>query len=764
MAKWPIKLIMLAAFSFILSMGYGSAAFWYLFDYRDDYKEKVLALRNYNLGLSSVALDDGGEIIGKFAVEDRIFMPFNEIPPTVVSAIVAAEDREFFTERWIKGIDPTGITRAVFQNLAAGKTVAGGSTITQQLAKNLWLNNERTLERKLKEARLAYQMEKHLPKELIFEIYANLVYFGHGKYGVATASEFYFGKKPAELAEDEAAMLAGLIKWPYQFSPLNNPKVALSRRNSILQRMYRNGFIADEKLKTLKAKPLSLNVKNGDSKAPYLSSFLMDELHRLGYEKVVNEGLQIQTSINIGIQEAAERAFQNGLAAYEARHKNRLVLYNIFSDYEMKSLDDFKSDSWDGDTGIGSIVDGLIIGVGSWEAVARVRSEEAIITAESFSKIRSDINDLTKVFKEGDVVSLRVVGVDANNNFLVEIVQPEIQGAVVVLDVLTGGVKAIVGGRDFKISKYNRAMQADRQPGSAFKPFVYGAFFEKYSEKDLQSTVLDSPICFKTGDPKKPKWCPKNYEEKSLPPFMGPIPVKIAMARSRNVAAVRTAYQTGIDKVVELANNLGITNDLPRYLPTAIGAADVKVIDMARAYAAFFRGGKDKSYWFISEVSDKNRRVGFPAGEEKQALSSEAASKVLEGMRWVVLAGTARSASRELPFAVAGKTGTTNGFTDAWFVGGTPKYVVAVWIGFDRKAIPLVSRESSFKETGGSAALPIFIEIMKEMYKDRPYDAFPEEIENRILGIKKPEPQPLEKGNPVPPVEEPESEKTTTPE
>ena len=208
------------------------------------------------------------------------------------------------------------------------------------------------------------------------------------------------------------------------------------------------------------------------------------------------------------------------------------------------------------------------------------------------------------------------------------------------------------------------------------------------------------------------------------------------MARSRNVAAVRTAYQTGIDNVVELANNLGITNDLPRYLPTAIGAADVKIIDMARAFAAFFRNGIDKPYWFLERIKKNNENRDVVPRDEKQVLSSEAASKVLEGMRWVVLAGTARSAAKELPFAVAGKTGTTNGFTDAWFIGGTPKYVIAVWIGFDRKAIPLVSRESSFKETGGSAALPVFIEIMKVLYQNRPYDGFPEEIENRILGIK----------------------------
>jgi penicillin-binding protein 1A len=280
-------------------------------------------------------------------------------------------------------------------------------------------------------------------------------------------------------------------------------------------------------------------------------------------------------------------------------------------------------------------------------------------------------------------------------------------------------------------------MQADRQPGSAFKPFVYGAYFEKYPKNDLMSEVLDSPICFKTGNPKKPKWCPKNYEEKSLPPFMGSISVKTAMARSRNVAAVRTAHKTGIDKVVALANNLGITNELPKYLPTAIGAADVKVIDMARAYAAFFRGGKDKPYWFIGEISDKNRRVSFSVGEAKQVLSPEAASKVLEGMRWVVLAGTARSAAKELPFPIAGKTGTTNGFTDAWFGGGTPKYVVFAYIGFDRKAIPLVSRESPYKETGSSAALPIVIETLKAIYKERPYDAFPAEIEERIANSNK---------------------------
>ncbi|MDO8676766.1 MAG: transglycosylase domain-containing protein [Candidatus Azambacteria bacterium] len=732
--KWINLLVILCCFTIIfVSTGY--LVFWYYFDYKVDDLPDVFVLKDYKFNLTTTVRDDGGEIIDKFKVEDRVYIPFRSVPAAVIKAVISAEDKDFFSERLIYGIDSVGIVRAAFKNVVAGKIIAGGSTISQQTAKLIWLNNEKTFKRKFKEARLAYRMEKYLSDELIFEIYINLVYFGHGKYGIVSASEFYFSKQPSELTTGEAAMLAGLIKWPYQFSPIVNKKIAISQRNMILSRMMNNGFISYDEYSKFTAKSVALNVKNVDPKAPYLSNFFMDELHRLGYGKVVNQGLDVKTSINSFFQLIANRALIKGLEAYDKRHEKRLVLYNIFSEYKLESIEDFKSESWGGELGIESIVDGLVIEVDSSFVILKIGNETASITAKSFPNIRNDIIDLKRVFKVGDVIMIKITSVNANNDFIVEVVQPEVQGAVVIVEVATGAIKAIVGGRDFKVNKYNRAMQADRQPGSAFKPFVYGAYFEKHPDKNLESHVLDTPICFKTGNSKKPKWCPKNYEEKSLPPFMGSIPIKTAIARSRNVAAVHVAKEVGINNVVDLARSIGIASDLPRYLPTAIGAADVKVIDMAIAYSTFFRQGIFKPYWFINSITDRNGLTkNLETKEEKQALSAESANKVLGAMRWVVLAGTARSASKELPFATAGKTGTTNNFTDAWFVGGSPRYVVAVWIGFDRKAIPLVSRENYYKETGGSVALPIFIEIMKEIYKIRPPDLFPEEIESGILG------------------------------
>lgn len=733
---------------FSITIGsFGYLTFWYYFYHKTYDLPDVRTLVNYDLKLTSVVYDDNGNPIDKFSVEDKIFISFKDLPETVVKAITAAEDKNFWSKRLIPGIDPLGVLRAFIDNFLATvdaswqyikvskglkiqiKTVSGASTITQQTARQIWLSNERTFKRKFLEARIAFQMERRLSKELIFEIYINSVYFAHGKYGVVAASEFYFGKTLAELTIDEAAMLAGIIKCPDCFSPLTNKRSAINRRNTILRRMVNNDFIGPDEFNKLVARPIAVRVKSNGSRVPYFSSFIMKKLHELQYEKVVNSGLKINTSISYSIQEIAEQALLNGLASYDKRHQKRLVLYNIFFDHELTSLYDFKSYSWDGDVGVDSIVDGLVMEVYENTAFVKVGKDKAVITKDSFIAIRNDVSDLTKVFKAGDVLTLKITGVTPENDFKVEIFQPEVQGAVVVLDVLTGGIKAVVGGRDFKTSQYNRAMQAERQAGSSFKPFVYGAYFEKYPEKDLNSIVLDSPICFKTGNPKKPKWCPKNYEEKSLPRFMGPISIKTALARSRNVAAIRAASTVRINEVVDVARALGITSNIPRYLPTAIGAADVKVIDMARAYAAFFRGGVDIPYWFLESVEDKNRGlINFRPSEYTQIISKETADKVLLGMRWVVLAGTARSASRELPFAVAGKTGTTNNFTDAWFVGGTPKYVVAVWVGFDRKAIPLVSRENTFKETGGSTALPVFIDIMKGIYESRPYDEFSPEI------------------------------------
>ena len=735
----------------IIFASVGKLTFWYYFDYKIDDLPGVTALKSHKFALTTVVYDDAGRVIDKFALEDRAFMPFDQIPENVNNAIVAAEDKNFWRNRLISGIDVVGIIRAFRDDFAVSaresidqkkpvkKLVAGGSTITQQVAKLVWLSQEKTASRKFKEMRIAYQMEKRLSKELIFETYVNLIYMGHNRYGIAAGSQFYFGKAPSALTVEEAAVLAGIIKWPYKFSPLNNLEVARDRRNTILERMERNGFISTAELRELRSIKLVLAPYRQDILAPYFSSYFMEELHRLGYKSVVTSGLSVYSTINSDIQRIANQALAKGLAAYDERHKNRLVLYNIFSDYDLDSFDSFRADNWNSEIGIGSVIDGLVTEVNSERVLVKIANDKAVISASSFAKIR-EAGDLTKLFKEGDVVILKITGVDAENNFTVEILQPRIEGAVVVVDVGTGAVKAMVGGRDFSVSKYNRAMQAERQAGSTFKPFVYGAYFEKFPDRDLESKVLDAPICFKTGNPRKPKWCPKNYDEKSLPPFMGSIPVRIAIARSRNVAAVRTAYATDINNVVDLAYALGITSELPRYLPTAIGAADVKVIDMATAFAAFFRQGQVRPYWFIERVVDKNNEnKRFEPAEIKQAISKESADKVLEAMRWVVLAGTGRSALRELPFAVAGKTGTTNNFTDAWFVGGTPRYVIAVWVGFDRKAVSLVSRGAPHKETGGFTALPIFIEIMKEIYKDRNFDEFPEEIELRIKGEPIPE-------------------------
>lgn len=743
LARFSIVLLCLA----VIFGSIGFLAFWYYFYYKIDDLPDVRTLLSYDLKLTSVVYDDSGVPIDKFSVEDKIFVSLKDVPDKVVQAIVAAEDKNFWSHRLIPGIDPLGILRAFIDNLLATindswqylkiskgakfhfKTISGGSTITQQTARQTWLSNEKTLKRKFLEARIAFRMERMLSKELIFEIYVNSAYFGHGRYGVVAASRFYFGKTLEELTVDEVAMLAGIIKRPDRFSPLHNKESAKNRRDTILRRMLSNNFIRAEDFNRLKSKPITVTVENGDSKIPYFSSFIMKKLHELGYKKIVNSGLAINTSINSSIQRIAENALERGLASYQGRHQKRSVLYNIFSDYNLESLYDFKSNSWDGTIGIDSIVDGLIMEVYESAVLAIVGNDKAVITKDSFAAIIKDAPDLNKFFKVGDVLILKIIGVDPSNNFKVEIIQPKVQGAVVILEVETGAIKAVVGGQDFKNSVYNRAMQAERQAGSSFKPFVYAAYFEKYPDKDLNSIIMDSPICFKTGNPQKPRWCPKNYEEKSLPAFMDSITVKTAIARSRNVASVRVAQSVGINEIVDLAKSLGISSNVPRYLPTAIGAADVKVIDMAQAFSVFFRGGLDAPYWFLESVLDNQGLKNFRSLEYRQVISKEAADKVLLGMRWVVLAGTARSASRELPFAVAGKTGTTNNFTDAWFIGGTPKYVVAVWVGFDRKAIPLTDRESNDKETGSSAALPIFIDIMKEIYTNRPYDEFPQNIQ-----------------------------------
>jgi penicillin-binding protein 1A len=653
---------------------------------------QVDALENYRPSSITELYDDHGRVIGSFALQRRVVASYDDFPPVLRDALVSIEDKDFYRH---SGINFFRIMGAAYRDIESGGKVQGASTLTMQLARNLFLSPDRRWQRKVQEAMLAIQIERRFTKPQIFTLYANQIFLGHGVYGFEAASEFYFSKPAKQLTLNEATLLAGLPKGPSVYSPINHADKAQKRRNLVINAMLEDGKITAAQAADARNAPLVLHLAHDpNSLAPYFVEEIRRYLeNKYGTDQVHEGGLKVYTSLDVDLQKAANHAVLDGLAAYERRHGWKGHLENIVA--EGAVLEKYSHPDWDDEPEANGYVHALVTAVGPGIATLKFGRYTAAFGQPDVAWTQQKMVDL---LKPGDICYVKILSLGANGAAKVSLEQDSgAQGSLLAIDNATGGIKAMVGGRDFNESKFDRVTQSMRQVGSSFKPYVYTTVIDQGASPD--DTILDEPVSFET--PSGP-YTPHNYDEK----FEGIITLRRALAQSRNIPALKLANKVGIKSVIEYAGRFGITARLPPYLPVALGAAEITLMEQTSAYSVFPNDGVRVTPRYITRVTDYEGRVmeeDFP--DVKDVISERTARIMTSMLREVVLHGTGIAASR-MPFPVAGKTGTTNDFTDAWFVGFSPSMSCGVWVGYDEK------RSLGAKETGAHAALPIWMNFM----------------------------------------------------
>ncbi len=696
------KLIDRVALAFLLLCAIAlGAACGLLFVYASDLPE-IRALETYRPNVVTEIYADDGQLVGSFALQRRILMTYEQCPKILYNAVTSIEDQHF-EEHW--GIDFPRIVGAAWRNVLHHRITAGASTISMQLAGNLFLDrSDRSFRRKMQEMLLALQIERRYTKPQIFAMYANQVYLAHGNYGFAAASEFYFGKPVGDLKLQEAALLAGMVNGP-KFSPLTNPTGALARRNLVLYRMQEEGKISPAEQEATKKTPLGLHVQYPrNDLAPYFFEEVRKYLESTyGTEAVHERGLRVYTTLNIAMQRAANQSIRDGLHSYDRRHGWRGDLPNILRD-NLGKLDSYEDEDWRHPIDKGSFVTGLVLSVDDKNATIKIGNYRAVLAPSDFAWTgRKRPNELLKV---GDLAQFSIKEIQESTVRVQLEQQPAPQGAMLAIDNPTGEIKAMVGGYSFEDSKFNRATQAYRQVGSSFKVYVYADALEKGATPF--DTILDAPMTVMSGGQ---PYSPHNYDEK----FEGNITLRRALAGSRNVPAVKLAEKVGINSVVDVTRRFGITTSLPPYLPLALGAADMKLSEHVSAFTVFPNDGIRIDPHMIRRVTSYDGALleeAHPVVHD--VISPEVARTMTAMLEEVIQFGTGIQA-KALGRPAAGKTGTTQDYTDAWFIGFTPQITAGVWVGFDDKQISLGK-----KETGAKAALPIWLEFMQRALAGMP--------------------------------------------
>ncbi len=654
---------------------------------------QVGQLEHYRPSSITELYDDQGRTIGSFALQRRVVASYDDYPEVLRQALISIEDKDFY-RHW--GINVWRIAGAAYRDIQSGGRVQGASTLTMQLARNLFLSPDRSFHRKIQEALLAVQIERRFTKPQIFTLYANQIYLGHGVYGFEAASQFYFSKPAKRLTLDEAALLAGLPKSPSYYSPITHPDHALKRRNLVINSMLEDGNITAQQAAAARDSLIRLEVAHDpDSLAPYFVEEIRRYLEgKYGSDQVHEGGLKVYTSLDMDLQRAANRAVFDGLAAYERRHGWRGHLQNVLGGDV--TLANYQHPDWDSDPEVNGYVHALVTAVTPASATIRFGRYYAMLAPADAVWTRRKLPD---TLQPGDIAYVKIISL-ADNKARVTLEEDSgAQGALVAIDNATGEIKAMVGGRDFNLSKFNRSTQALRQVGSSFKPYVYTAAIDRGATPD--DTILDAPVTFPM--PSGPPYEPHNYDEK----FEGTITLRRALAQSRNIPALKLADSIGIKTVIDYAHRFGITSNIPPYLPVALGAVEVTPMEQTSAYSVFPSDGVHITPRYITKVTDYEGRTleeNFP--DVKDVVSARTARTMTAMLREVVLHGTAIAAS-SMKYPLAGKTGTTNNFTDAWFVGFSPSITCGVWIGYDEKKF------LGAKETGSRAALPIWMDFMK---------------------------------------------------
>jgi penicillin-binding protein 1A len=676
-----------------------------LFVYSSDLPQ-IRALEDFQPDVVTELYADDGQIIGNFALQRRVLLTYEQYPQVLKDAILTTEDQHF-EEHW--GVDFTRVAGAAYKDLVAHRVVEGASTITMQLAGTLFLDrSDRRMGRKIQEALLALQIERHYSKQQIFTMYCNQIYLSHGNYGFEAASEYYFGKTVGKLNVQEAALLAGLIRGP-SYSPILHPQRALARRNLVLELMERAGKITNAQYRQAVAQPLGLHLQAPrNTLAPYFVEEIRKYLESTyGTEMVHQRGLRVYTTLNVAMQQAANSAIRDGLHAYDRRHGWRGKLDNILAD-KSDTLDTYEDDDWRWPISKGDYVQGLVTAVDSKSAAIKIGTLRATLTPPDFAWTgHKSPADLLKV---GDLVEVNIKEINGTvaHVQLEQNVGP--QAAMVAIDNPTGEIKAMVGGYSFDESKFNRATQAQRQVGSSFKIYVYSAAVEQgFTPFD---TILDAPFTTMSGGQ---PYSPHNYDEK----FEGVITLRRALDGSRNVPAVKLAEKLGMNSVIDMARRFGITSPLPPYLPITLGAADLNLLEHTSAFTVFPDDGIRIDPHMIRRVTTYDGALLEQAHPlVHDVVEPDVARTMTSMLEDVVERGTGTPA-RALGRPAAGKTGTTNDFTDAWFIGFTPEITAGVWVGYDDKSVSLGK-----PETGAIAALPIWLQFMEGALAGKPVQAF----------------------------------------
>ncbi len=692
-----------------------------LFAYAGDLPQ-IEALDDYSPNTITRVYAASGQVIGEFATERRVVVKYDEISPTLRQAIISAEDADF--ERHF-GISVSRIVITAAEDVVK-RRLAGASTLTQQLARKLFLTDEKTWERKIKEALLAIQIERRYTKREILTLYCNQIYFGHGAYGVEAASRIYFARHARDLSLEEAALIAGIIQTPERQSPFVDMRRATRRRNYVLQRMAEEGYITRAAAAAAEAKPIELRGQptNEPSVAPYFVEEVRKYLERkYGAKQLYENGLSVYTSLDVDLQTAANRALETGLRQLDKRRGFRKPRRNLVA--EGRALDAYRDDAWERPLAVGQVVPAVVaalgVGRGAAASLAGQRPVPAGAARLRIGRYTADLgrdgirwtgrSSPAEILTLGDLIEARVTKIDEAAGVLgVTLEQePQVNGAVLALDNRTGQIISMVGGLSFDRSKFNRAVQAERQMGSGFKPIVYTAAIDRGLTP--ATIVLDTPVSYTAG-PGQPLYAPHDYDGK----FEGPITLRHALEESRNVPAVRTMEEIGPKQVIQYARLFGFEGPIEPYLSTALGAADASLIEVTAAYSVFpNQGVLMKPYEILRVVDRQGNLLEQNRPQPREAIRADTAFVMTNLMRGVIARGTGAAAAA-LGWPLGGKTGTTNDFTDAWFTGFDPMITVGVWVGHDDKK-PLGPAE-----TGAEAALPIWIEFMKayiDRYGDR---------------------------------------------
>jgi penicillin-binding protein 1A len=673
-------------------------------------------LERYRPSTTTDLYDRKGRIIGSFALERREVVNYEDFAPVLRQAVISIEDKSF-ASHW--GINVFRVAGAAWHDIRSHGRAQGASTLTMQLARNLFLSSERTSTRKIQEAYLAIQIERAFTKEQIFTLYGNQIYLGSGMYGFEAASQFYFSKHARDLTLTEAALLAGLPKGPVAFSPLLNPERALRRRNLVLTEMELDRAISHQQAEQARNAPLGLHIAPSVmSAAPWFQEEVRQELEkRFGTEQVHEAGLKVETTLDLDLQKTANRAVADGLAVYERRHgwvgqSGPGKLENVLA--AGTAIEDYKHPDWATKSGPGDYVHAVVTRVLPLEIRARVGAAEITLTPEDWTWTGQRFADA--LVKPGDIIYVHLA--DATEGTVRRATLEQDSGAeasLLAIDNTTGDVLAMVGGRDYALSQFNRATQAERQVGSGFKPYVYTAAIEAGAKPT--DIIVDGPVSFGS-------YTPHNYEND----YKGAMTLINAFAESRNIPALKLADRVGIQKVIEVAHRFGVTSTIPAYLPIAIGAVEITLQEQVASYSVFPNDGLHVTPRLIRKVENAD---GITLWEQPPAVNEVISQQTARTMMTLLEAVTAHgtgAAAAQLNHPLGGKTGTTSDYTDAWFLGFSPSVTCGVWVGFD-------SRESlGKKETGAKTALPIWMDVMRVAITGKDDEQFlGEETENPTL-------------------------------